>query len=83
MNKYGCLIRTVDESRYHASKWQWSGFAKGESTLEAAKALAVSVKGYDEDDFDSPTEMLEEFIEDGYRFKLMKVESVIENHEIE
>lgn len=81
MTKYGVLIRHVDDDK-RAFKWRWDGYAREESPLKAAEAVAISAKGYDRDEFDGPAEIVEQFVNDGWRFRLLEIEEEYENSEI-
>ena len=51
-----------------------TGIARGYTAKEAASALAVAIQGYDEETM-SETEIIEQFIDDGWRFELLEVKT--------
>jgi len=72
MQKYACLVKKKGDS-----SWSWSGYGVGSTPLEAAYHLAVSVKGYDKvaNGEGWRRRLVEQFINDGWRFKLIEVKT--------
>lgn len=78
--KYACLVKRKDKG-----SWSWSGYAVGLTPLGAAAHLAISVKGYDKGELEEgwKREIVEQFIEDGWRFKLIEVKTDSKNMPVE
>lgn len=62
--------------------WRFSGYIQAESLKKAAVALAVSVEGYDEEQFANDDALIEKFIDDGWRFKLIEAAEEYSTHQI-
>lgn len=80
MHKYACLAKRKDDN-----SWSWSGYAVGATPLNAAMHLAVSVEGYDKSGNHEGwrREIVEQFINDGWRFKLIEVKTDSDNMPVE
>lgn len=65
---YACKIKGP-----YTEEWVYVGTARGHSPEDAAINLAMAVNGYNEDNFEERSEILEEFINEGFRFELTQV----------
>lgn len=67
MTTYASLVRKEGQI-----KWSWGGLVNGATPKNAASHLAVAVEGYD---FRDEAAVIEAFVDDGWRFKLIEVKT--------
>lgn len=87
MTKYATLIKraphTADTDEVlNSGRWSWAGYSQADNPTEAAVGLAVSVSGYDEEEFESQEDIVRQFIDDGWRFKLLEIGEEYNNTDI-
>lgn len=78
---YGALVKNVQEPK-KTGTYSWGGFVTGNTPLDAASVLAVSVEGYDVEQYEDREELVEQFVNDGWRFKIFEVGKEWDNSEI-
>ena len=81
MTQFGCLVAYL-KPYGEVSDWEWVGIYNAPDPEVAASNLAVDVMGYEPDNYSSETELIEQFIDDGWRFKLLEINMEIDNTEI-
>lgn len=78
MSCYLALLKTEQEEVYH-----YVGTVKGETPLDAAVSLSEAIQGWDSDTFSDMEECLAEFIDAGYRFRLLEAATDVGGEPIE
>lgn len=77
MRVFTTFVRNVQS---HEDKIN-TGIAKGETPLRAASHLAVAIQGYD-DEHMTDEEIVERFVDEGWRFELLEVKTDEDNNPI-